>query len=74
MSDDTAAVEAGLTNRELEVTRLLKQGLSNKAIAKELWITEQTVKFHPTRIYTKLGVANRTEAARWAFSHGLEDP
>ena len=74
MSDDTAAGEAGLTSRELEVTRLLKLGLSNKAIAKELWVTEQTVKFHLTRIYAKLGVANRTEAARWAFSHGLQDP
>ncbi len=73
MSEDTAAGEAGLTSRELEVTKLLKLGLSNKAIAKELWITEQTVKFHLTKIYAKLGVANRTEAALWAFTRGLED-
>ena len=36
-------------------------------------MTEQTVKFHLTNVYRKLGVANRTEAARWAFSHGFVD-
>ena len=36
-----------------------------------LWVTEQTVKFHLSNIYRKLGVANRTEASRWAQVHGL---
>ena len=36
-----------------------------------LWVTEQTVKFHLSNIYRKLGVANRTEASRWAQRHGL---
>jgi DNA-binding NarL/FixJ family response regulator len=45
--------------------------LSNKAIAAELWITVQTVKFHLTSIYRKLGISNRTEAANWALSKGL---
>jgi len=49
------------------------RGLSNKAIAKELWITEQTVKFHLGNVYRKLGISNRTEAARWALSKGLQD-
>src|ERR687888_490016 len=40
-------------------------------IAKELWLAEQTVKFHLTNIYRKLGVANRTEAVRYAYRHGL---
>ena len=36
-----------------------------------LWVTEQTVKFHLSNVYRKLGVANRTEASRWAQLHGL---
>jgi DNA-binding NarL/FixJ family response regulator len=47
------------------------RGLSNEAIAKELWVAEQTVKFHLTNIYRKLEVSNRTEAARYAFEQGL---
>ena len=43
------------------------------AIGKELWVTEQTVKFHLTNIYRKLDLANRTEAARYAYEHGLVD-
>jgi DNA-binding CsgD family transcriptional regulator len=62
---------AELTDRELITMKLVVRGLANKAISKELWVTEQTVKFHLTNIYRKLGVANRTEAARWAFRHGL---
>jgi DNA-binding NarL/FixJ family response regulator len=49
------------------------RGLTNKAIAKELWVTEQTVKFHLTNIYSKLDLSNRTELANWAFDHGLRD-
>jgi DNA-binding NarL/FixJ family response regulator len=62
---------AGLTEREIAVLKAAARGLSNQAIAKELWVTEQTVKFHLTNIFRKLGVANRTEAARYAFQHGL---
>ena len=68
---EAAAKEAGLTERELVILRAVARGLSNEAIAKELWVAEQTVKFHLTNIYRKLGVANRTEAARFAFEHGL---
>jgi len=60
-----------LTRRELEVLQLVAEGLSNTKIAKGLWVTEQTVKFHLSNIYRKLGVANRTEASRWAHSEGL---
>jgi DNA-binding NarL/FixJ family response regulator len=49
------------------------RGLSNSQIGKELWVTEQTVKFHLTNIYRKLSLANRTEAARYAFQHGLAE-
>src|SRR6184192_1426818 len=70
-SPASAAKEAGLTERELVIVRAVARGLSNEAIAKELWVAEQTVKFHLTNIYRKLEVSNRTEAARYAFEQGL---
>jgi DNA-binding NarL/FixJ family response regulator len=63
----------GLTRRESEILRLLADGHSNAQLAKMLWVTEQTVKFHLSNTYRKLGVANRTEASRWAHLHGLLD-
>ena len=69
--EDSAAKVAGITDSELRVLRSLAQGLSNKQIAGKLFITEQTVKFHLTNIYRKLQVSNRTEAARYAYQHGL---
>ena len=50
-----------LTRRELEILALVAEGKSNSTIARELWVTEQTVKFHLSNIYRKLDVANRTE-------------
>lgn len=60
-----------LTRRELEILRLVAHGKSNAQVARELWVTEQTVKFHLSNIYRKLDVANRTEASRWAQVRGL---
>jgi DNA-binding NarL/FixJ family response regulator len=68
-----AVREAGLTARELEILRALSNGLSNKEIAKRLWLAEQTVKFHLTNIYRKVNVSSRTEAVHWAYRHGLLD-
>jgi len=65
--------EPGLTRRELEILRLVAEGHSNAQLARMLWVTEQTVKFHLSNIYRKLDVANRTEASRWAQLHGLLD-
>jgi DNA-binding NarL/FixJ family response regulator len=65
--------DAGLTERELTILVAVSRGLSNRAIGNELWVTEQTVKFHLTNIYRKLGVANRTEAARVAYQLGIGD-
>jgi DNA-binding NarL/FixJ family response regulator len=62
-----------LTDRELEVLRLVAAGATNSGIAQQLWVTEQTVKFHLTNVYRKLGVANRTEASHLAHVHGLLD-
>ena len=66
----TTAVQT-LTRRELEILQLVAEGHSNSQLAKMLWVTEQTVKFHLSNIYRKLDVANRTEASRWAQIHGL---
>jgi DNA-binding NarL/FixJ family response regulator len=70
-SSDSAAKAVGLTDRETAILSALARGLSNEAIGKELWVAEQTVKFHLTNIYRKLGVSNRTEAARLAYQNGL---
>ena len=63
-----------LTARELEILRLVASGNSNRRIAQRLWVTEQTVKFHLSNVYRKLGVANRTEASHVAFQRHLLDP
>src|SRR5262249_8422993 len=68
-----AAKAAGLTERELAILTALARGMSNAAIAKQLWVAQQTVKFHLTNIYRKLGVANRTEAARYASKRGWSE-
>ena len=60
-----------LTRRELEILQLVSEGHSNTQLAKMLWVTEQTVKFHLSNVYRKLDVSNRTEASRWAQLHGL---
>jgi DNA-binding NarL/FixJ family response regulator len=62
---------AGLTERELTMLKALARGLSNKAISEELWVTEQTVKFHLGNLYRKLGVRNRLAAASFAHEHGI---
>jgi DNA-binding NarL/FixJ family response regulator len=67
---DSSQLE-GLTRRELEILRLVSDGHSNAELAKMLWVTEQTIKFHLSNIYRKLNVANRTEASRWAQLHGV---
>jgi DNA-binding NarL/FixJ family response regulator len=66
-----APVDHPLTDRELEILQLVAQGYTNGRIARELWVTEQTVKFHLSNTYRKLGVANRTEASRYAHLHDL---
>jgi DNA-binding NarL/FixJ family response regulator len=60
-----------LTRREVEVLRLVPKGMTNGQIAQALWVTEETVKFHLSNIYRKIGVNNRTRASRWAAEHGF---
>jgi HD-GYP domain-containing protein (c-di-GMP phosphodiesterase class II) len=61
----------GLTNREVEVLRLLVRGLSNKEIAEQLVISRKTAGSHVEHIYSKIGVSNRARASLFAIKHGL---
>jgi DNA-binding NarL/FixJ family response regulator len=72
-TETSNGIAGDLTERELVILKAVARGLSNSQIGKELWVTEQTVKFHLTNIYRKLRLANRTEAARFAFQHGLTE-
>jgi DNA-binding NarL/FixJ family response regulator len=60
-----------LTPRETEVLRLLGEGLSNRALAERLFVSEKTVKTHVSSILAKLGLSDRTQAALYAVHHGL---
>jgi len=60
-----------LSAREREVLSLVAVGLPNKSIARRLTISEKTVKAHLTRVFTVLGVSDRTSAALWAQRHGV---
>jgi DNA-binding NarL/FixJ family response regulator len=60
-----------LTGRELEVLRLVVDGLANKQIARRLGISEKTVKGHLTNLFQRIGVADRTQAALWAERNGV---
>jgi DNA-binding CsgD family transcriptional regulator len=66
-----AVAAGGLTDRELEVLRLVAAGSSNREIAAELVISEHTVARHLQNIFAKLGVSSRTAATAFAFSHDL---
>ena len=69
--DESTLKASCLTEREILILKEVAAGLSNDAIGRKLWLSEQTVKFHLHKVYRKLGVANRTEAARYAYEHGL---
>jgi DNA-binding NarL/FixJ family response regulator len=61
----------GLTERELQVLRLVAEGKSNRDIAAGLVISEHTVARHVQNIFAKLGVSSRTAASAFAYSHEL---
>jgi len=63
----------GLTARELEVLRLIGEGLSNQEICEQLFLGQATVKTHINRIFAKTGVRDRAQAVRYAIGHGLTD-
>jgi DNA-binding NarL/FixJ family response regulator len=61
-----------LSTRETEVLQLVARGLPNKRIARELQISEKTVKAHLTQVFQRIGVTDRTQAALWAKDRGLD--
>jgi DNA-binding NarL/FixJ family response regulator len=62
---------AALSERETAVLEAVARGLSNREVGRQLWISEQTVKFHLRNVYRKLGISSRTEAARYAYRTGV---
>jgi len=69
-----AAEEGDLTPREADVLRLIAGGRSNREIARELYVSEATVKTHVNRIFAKTGSRDRAQATRYAFTHGYASP
>jgi DNA-binding NarL/FixJ family response regulator len=63
-----------LTPRESDVLRLIAEGKSNREIARALFVSEATVKTHVNRIFAKTGSRDRTQAIRYAYTHGYADP
>src|SRR5262245_32874397 len=70
-TDEAHLRESGVSERELDVLKLVADGKSNKEIAAELFLAVQTVKFHLTSVYRKLDSRTRTEAVREAYRRGL---
>jgi DNA-binding NarL/FixJ family response regulator len=68
------ALPGGLTAREAEVLALVAAGRSNREIAETLVLSPKTVARHLSNIFAKLGVASRTQAAAFAYEHGLATP
>ena len=62
-----------LTAREIEVLKLIAEGMINKEIARQLYISEKTVKNHVSNIFRKLDVSDRTQAAIYAFKHNIKN-
>ncbi len=69
-ASDQQAGATVLSERELAVLDAVARGLSNREIGRQLWISEQTVKFHLRNVYRKRGISSRTEAARYAYRTG----
>ncbi len=69
-----AQPEVQLSPRELEALELVANGLPNKQIGRKLGISEATVKAHLTSIFRRIGVENRTQAARWFERSSGDEP
>jgi DNA-binding CsgD family transcriptional regulator len=69
--DERKRKELGITRRELEILELIAQGMSNREIAEKLFVSENTVKTHSSRIFDKLGARRRTQAVQLGKELGL---
>ena len=63
--------DLGITRRELEILALISQGMSNREIAQKLFVSENTVKTHSSRVFDKLGAKRRTQAVQLGKEFGL---
>jgi DNA-binding NarL/FixJ family response regulator len=73
LAADRSAGVGGLTRREADVVRLVAQGLNNRQVAKEMVVSEATVKTHLNHILAKLAMQDRAALIAWAWRHGLAD-
>jgi ATP/maltotriose-dependent transcriptional regulator MalT len=69
--DQRKREELGITPRELEILELITQGMSNREIAEKLFVSENTVKTHSSRVFDKLGAKRRTQAVQLGKEFGL---
>ena len=69
--DDSKREALGITPREMEILELIAQGLSNREIAEKLFVSENTVKTHSSRVFDKLGAKRRTQAVQLGKELGL---
>jgi DNA-binding CsgD family transcriptional regulator len=69
--DNVRLAELGITPRELEVLELMADGLSNKEIAARVFVSENTVKTHASRVFEKLGARRRTQAVQLGKQHNI---
>ena len=69
--DETKRERLGITRRELEILELIAHGMSNREIAEKLYVSENTVKTHSSRVLDKLGAKRRTQAVQFGKELGL---
>jgi DNA-binding CsgD family transcriptional regulator len=69
--DDRKRKDLGITRRELDILELIAQGMSNREIAEKLFVSENTVKTHSSRVFDKLGAKRRTQAVQLGKEFGL---
>jgi DNA-binding CsgD family transcriptional regulator len=69
--DERKREDLGITPRELEILELIAQGMSNREIAGKLFVSENTVKTHSSRVFDKLGARRRTQAVQLGKQYGL---
>ena len=74
IADSENDPRARLSSRELQILTLVAEGRPSREVAKILWVTDQTIRFHLGNVYRKLGVRNRIEANHWARALGLVRP
>jgi DNA-binding CsgD family transcriptional regulator len=69
--DETKREDLGITRREFEILELIAQGMSNREIAEKLYVSENTIKTHSSRVFDKLGAKRRTQAVQLGKELGL---